>query len=63
MNSYNFYTRTPGCNRAYLTETDQYPEKFENYTKYKIKLSTCTGSHANKNKHKNDNWFSECSRQ
>ena len=55
MNSRDIYTRTPGCNRVYLTETDQYPEKFKNCTKYEIKLSTCTRSHANKNKHRNDN--------
>ena len=37
-----------------------YPEQFQKpHNLYKIKLTTSTRSHANKNKHKKDNWFRE----
>ena len=44
---------------VYLAESDIYPEQFPIRTKYKIKSTISTRSHANKNKHKNDNWFRE----
>ena len=37
-----------------------YPEQFQKpHNLYKLKLTTSTRSHANKNKHKKDNWFRE----
>ena len=37
-----------------------YPEQFQKpHNLYKIKLTTSTRSHVNKNKHKKDNWFRE----
>ena len=41
---------------VYLAETD-IQNNFKNRTKYKITSTTSTRSHANKNKHTNNNWF------
>ena len=41
---------------VYLAESD-IQNNFKNRTKYKITSTTSTRSHANKNKHTNDNWF------
>ena len=60
MNSYDSYTIT--CNRVNLTGTDIQKTYC---TKYKVKSSTCTGSHAYycTGNLKNDNWFSKHFRQ
>ena len=43
---------------VYLAESD-IQNSFKTLTQYRIKSTTSTRSHANKNKHKNDNWFRE----
>ena len=61
MNSYDTpHKMTP--NRVYLTDSDIW-KTLKNHTKYKMKSSTYTLSHANRNKLKNDNRFSEHFRQ
>ena len=56
MNSYDTHTITP--HTVYLAESDL-QNNFKNRTKYEITSTTSTWSQANKNKHKNDNWFRE----
>ena len=60
MNSYATHKMTP--NRVYLTESDIW-KTLKNHTNNKMKSSTYTLSHANRNKLKNDNRFSEHFRQ
>ena len=57
MNSYDTHTMTP--HRVYLAESDIQEQFQKLHNLYKIKSTTSTRSHANKNKHKKDNWFRE----
>ena len=58
MNSYD--TRSYNDTTQSILSWKWYPEQFQKpHNLYKIKLTTSTRSHANKNKHKKDNWFRE----